>query len=206
MLKILMLLLLLPGTALAQGAPGNTTGNSAAGESGPASAPPARGAEARKAELDRAFEALRTAPDEAGATLVETRIRMLWAQTAGPAVSLLLRRGIRNVEAKVPDEALADFDAAITLAPDFAEGWYFRAQAFARAGDGAAAGRDLQEVLRLEPRHWAALESLAELQEEAGDAKGALRSLRAALALNPKMAGGAEKLRELRRKAEGEAL
>jgi len=173
---------------------------------GSAQNPTQRAAEARKAELDRAFDALRTAPDEAGALLVETRIRTLWQQSAGPAVALLLRRGARNVEARQAEDALEDFDAAITLQPDFAEGWYLRAQAYARAGDAAAAGRDLQEALRLEPRHWAALESLAELQDEAGDAAGALRALEAALALNPKMAGGEDKLKELRRKAEGEAL
>ncbi|GGC59896.1 hypothetical protein GCM10011504_42630 [Siccirubricoccus deserti] len=172
----------------------------------PHMAPAPRGAEARKAELDRAFEALRTAPDDAGAALVEARIRQLWAQAATPAVALLLRRGVRNVEAQLPVEALEDFDAAITLAPDLPEAWHLRAQAYLRAGDISAAVRDLQEVLRLESRHWAALLTLAAAQEEAGDAAGALRSLQAALEINPKMAGGADRLRELRRKVEGEAL
>lgn len=161
--------------------------------------------EARKAELDRAFEALRAAPDEAGAALVEARIRALWAQAASPAVVLLLRRGARNLEARQPNEALEDCDAAITLAPDFAEAWFLRAQAYLAAGDGARAARDLQEVLRLEPRHWAALVALSGIQDGAGDAPGALRSLGAALAINPLMPGGAARLREQRRKSEGEA-
>jgi len=109
------------------------------------------------------------------------------------------------MEAQLPEEALEDFDAALTLDPGFAEAWHLRAQAHARAGDAAAAGRDLQEVLRLEPRHWAALLSLSALQEEAADAAAALRSLEAALAINPKMPGGQERLRDLRRKAEGDA-
>lgn len=184
-----LLLLALPLPALAQTAP----------------AAPPRGAEARQAELDRAFDALKAAPDEGGAALVETRIRMLWAQAATPAVTLLLRRGLRNLEAQLPGEALEDFDAALTLEPGFAEAWYMRAQAYARAGDGTAAARDLQEVLRLEPRHWGALTSLSALQEERGDAAGALRSLEAALGINPRMSGGAERLRNLRRKAEGDA-
>ncbi|MFC7540508.1 tetratricopeptide repeat protein [Siccirubricoccus deserti] len=121
-------------------------------------------------------------------------------------MALLLRRGVRNVEAQLPVEALEDFDAAITLAPDLPEAWHLRAQAYLRAGDISAAVRDLQEVLRLESRHWAALLTLAAAQEEAGDAAGALRSLQAALEINPKMAGGADRLRELRRKVEGEAL
>ncbi|TCZ52971.1 tetratricopeptide repeat protein [Roseicella aquatilis] len=188
-----LLLLLLPPAALAQ-APAQ-----------PRPGPAARAAEVRKAELDRAFEALRAAPDEAGAALVEARIRNLWAQAASPSVTLLLRRGAREVEAQMPGEALEDFDAAITLQPDHADAWYLRAQAYARAGNGAAAARDLQEALRLEPRHWPALVSLARLQDEAGNPQGALRSLEAALAINPRMPGGAERLKEQRRKAEGDA-
>jgi tetratricopeptide (TPR) repeat protein len=174
----------------------------------PPGTPPAgpRGAEARRAELDRAFEALRTAPDEPGARLVEGRIRQLWSSAATPSVTLLMNRGMRNMQAQLPAEALEDFDAALTLAPDFAEAWLLRAQAHARAGDPVAAARDLQEVLRLEPRHWLALLSLSALQDEAGDAAAALRSLQAALAINPQMPGGANRLRDLRRKAEGDAL
>ncbi|WP_205083084.1 tetratricopeptide repeat protein [Paracraurococcus ruber] len=192
MRRLPALLLLLPSIALAQAPPA------------PPPSPAARTAEARRAELDRAFEALRSAPDEAGAALVEARIKALWAQGASPSVTLLLRRGVRNVEAQMPAEALEDFDAAITLQPDFADAWFLRAQAYARAGDNAAAARDLQEALRLEPRHWMALLSLALLQDEAGNATGALRTLEAAMALNPRMPGGQDRLKEQRRKAEGD--
>ncbi|GAA0566481.1 hypothetical protein GCM10009416_00510 [Craurococcus roseus] len=168
--------------------------------------PGPRGAEARRAELDKAFDALRTAPDEAGATLVEGRIRQLWASAATPSVSLLMNRGMRNMQANQPGDALEDFDAALTLAPEFPEAWLLRAEAHSRTGDPLAAARDLQEVLRLEPRHWMALLSLSALQDEAGDAAAALRSAEAALAINPKMPGGERRLRDIRRKAEGEAL
>jgi tetratricopeptide (TPR) repeat protein len=200
-------LLTAPAAALAQApAPPNPPAGSPHGPA--ANLPPVgpRGAEARRAELDRAFEALRTAPDEGGAMLVEGRIRQLWSSAATPSVSLLMNRGMRNMQAQLPAEALEDFDAALTLAPEFTEAWLLRAQAHARAGDSVAAARDLQEVLRLEPRHWIALLSLSVLQDEAGDAQAALRSLRAALAINPHMPGGANRLREMRRKAEGDAL
>jgi tetratricopeptide (TPR) repeat protein len=175
---------------------------------GAAAVPPAgpRGAEARRTELERAFEALRTAPDEAGAVLVEGRIRQLWASAATPSVSLLMNRGMRNMHANQPGDALEDFDAALTLAPEFAEAWLLRAEAHSRAGDPHAAARDLQEVLRLEPRHWIALLSLSVLQDEAGNAEAALRSVEAALRIHPKMPNGANRLRDIRRKAEGEAL
>jgi len=174
---------------------------------GPAAAQPQpnRAQEARRTELDNLFEALKTAPDEPLATAIEGRIRALWVEQASPAAVLLLRRGARNLAARTHDEALEDFDAAIILSPQSAEAWHQRAQAYAALGDSAAAARDLQEALRLEPRHFGALVTLSMLQEEGGDARAALRSMEAALALHPHLRGGQERLRELRRKAEGDA-
>jgi tetratricopeptide (TPR) repeat protein len=188
----LLTLLLAPLPALAQGP-------------APAATPAARAAEARRAELDRAFAALKDAPDAAGAALVEGRIRQLWAQSVTPSVALLLRRGVRNIEANQAEDALEDFDAAITLGPEVAEAWHLRAQAQARLGEAAAAARDLQEALRLEPRNWGALLTLAALQQEQGNGAGALRSLDAALAIHPKLPGGAARRQEWRRKVEGDA-
>jgi tetratricopeptide (TPR) repeat protein len=172
----------------------------------PGPAPRGSVAEQRRAELDRLFDALRTAPDTQGGQLVEQRIRAVWGQAVSPAAGLLLRRGLRNLQARESAEALEDFDAALVLEPAAPDGWVLRARAYAALGDRVSAARDLREALRLEPRHFGALVQLSELQEEAGDARGALRSLDAALALHPRMPGGTERRRDLRRKAEGDAL
>jgi tetratricopeptide (TPR) repeat protein len=166
---------------------------------------PTRQQQSRQAELNSLLEALKTAPDEATAQMMEGRIRALWIESASPAAVLLLRRGARNLAAHTNDEALEDFDAALILSPDSAEAWHQRAQAYAALGDAPAAARDLQEALRLEPRHFGALVTLSILQEQRGDDAGALRSMQAALALHPRLRGGAERVRELRRKAEGDA-
>ncbi len=188
-----LLLLAVPDLAPAQ-APGPSGG----GRPDPAAA--------RRAELDRLFEALRAAPDGSGAQLVEGRIRAVWAAAVSPAAQLLLRRGMRNLQANEPGEALEDFDAALVLEPGAADLWVMHSRALARLGERTAAARGLQEALRLEPRHFGALLALSELQDEAGDAAGALRSLDAALALHPKLAGGEQRRQELRRRAEGDAL
>ena len=201
---VLLPVLLLPTLpALGQGAP-PAPGTPPAQAAPPASRPSP--AETRRAELDRLFEALKTAPDAAGGMMVEARIRALWSQTFSPATGLLLRRGTRNLQANEPGEALEDFDAALVLDPAAPDAWLMRARAYAMLGDRAAAARDLQEALRLEPRHFGGLVQLSELQAEAGDFRGALRSLDAALALHPRLANGAERRRELARKAEGDAL
>jgi tetratricopeptide (TPR) repeat protein len=171
-----------------------------------AQAVPQGAAAQRQAELNRLFEALRTAPDQGGGQIVESRIRTLWGQAVSPAAALLLRRGQRNLQVQETAEALEDFDAAILLEPEAPDAWILRARAYADLGDRIAAARDLQEALRLEPRHFGALLQFAALQEEAGDLRGALRSLDAALALHPRLPGGEMRRRDLQRRAEGEAL
>ncbi|WP_421991152.1 tetratricopeptide repeat protein [Roseococcus sp.] len=185
MRRILLALLLLAPAAFAQ----------------PASNP----AQAER-DLDRAFEALREATDDRGAQMAEAAIRQIWGRQATAAVGLLLNRGVRNLRANQPQDALEDFDAAITLAPTLADAWHWRAQAYAAAGDRVAAAADLRECLRLDPRHFPALISLSRLQEEAGDDRGALLSHETVLAMHPRLAGGNQRLRDLLRKAEGEAM
>lgn len=204
MRRLAALLALIPALALAQGAP------TAPAPSPPTSASPGTGrpdpSAARRAELDRLFEALKDAPDASGGQMVEARIRAVWAQQVSPAAALLLRRGMRNMQGNEAGEALEDFDAALVLEPGAADLWILRARALARLGDRAAAARDIQEALRLEPRHFGALLALSELQDEAGDAQGALRSFDAALAIYPRMPNAQERRRELQRRAEGDAL
>jgi tetratricopeptide (TPR) repeat protein len=170
-----------------------------------AQAPPAPGTEQRRADLDRLFEDLRRAPDEVAAQAVEARIRTIWGQGISPALMLLVRRGMRNLEANAPGEAVEDFDAVLALEPDIAEALVLRAEALARAGAPRQAAADLRRALALEPRHFGALASLSQLLEEAGDAAGAFRAMEAALALHPRLRGGEARLRELRRRAFGEA-
>jgi len=170
-----------------------------------AQAPPAATAEQRRADLDRLFEDLRRAPDDVAARAVEARIRTIWGQGISPALMLLVRRGMRNLEANAAAEAVEDFDAVLALEPDITEALVLRAEALARAGAPRQAAADLRRALALEPRHFGALASLSQLLEEAGDAAGAFRAMEAALALHPRLRGGEARLRELRRRAFGEA-
>lgn len=175
----------------------------------PLSAPLAQGrapatAESRRAEANRLLDALPAAPDEVAAQALEARLRSLWAQGASPAVTLLLRRGLRNLQSEAPADAVEDFDAALTLQPGHAESWLLRAQALAATGDMQAALRDLRQVLVLEPRHFLALALLSTYQEQLGDHAAALRSMEEAMSIHPRLQGGAERLRRLKARVTGE--
>ncbi len=181
MRPVLLALLLLSGTAFAQ-------------------------APDRKAQLDSMLNGLRAAPSEEAAAALESQVRVLWTETASPVLRLLLVRGVRELNEGASGDAVDTFDAALDLDPDLLEGWRGRAQARLRLGDPAGAVRDIQEVLRREPRYFPALQDLSSLAESGKDWNGALAAWQKLLELNPRTPGGQARLRDLRRRALGEEL
>jgi len=178
---LLVLLLFAAGPALAQGR-----------------------AEARRAELDQFFVALKAAPTEAAAAELEAKIRLGWQQAGSPAVLLLLNRGAADLEAGDANAALDDMDSALVLAPDDAEAWLARALAKFHAGDYPGAIRDIEATLQREPRQFVALQTLSRIAEAQGDWKGALAAWQKVLELDPRTPKGQDRLRMLQRKAFGE--
>ena len=161
--------------------------------------------DAHRAELDRLFKALQAAPDENAAGLLEGRIRALWVQEASPAALLLLSRGEREMDANADDEAVQDFDAVLTLEPEFAEGYNHRAAARAALGDYAGAIRDIEATLSRDPRHFPALQGLSRIAEQQGNWRGALEAWQRALDIDPRTPGGLDRLEKLQKKVDGEA-
>ncbi len=169
---------------------------------GPALADPQ--ARARQEQLDRLFKALRAAPDEGTAAMIEGRIRHLWLGEASPAAALLMARGDREI-ADAASEAVADFSAVLDLEPDFSEGYNHRAVARAAEGDYAGAVRDIEEALRRDPRNFSALQGLSRIAEQQGNWRGALEAWQKALDIDPRTPGGIARLEMLQRKVEGES-
>ena len=199
--------LLLPAAALAQAPasppePGGRMPNLAPSQ--PPAPPPAPGTPVPKATLDTMLGALKVAPTDEVAEALEGQIRQTWSNQASPAVKLLLSRGAREMEEGAGGEAVDSFDAALDLEPDLLEAWRGRAQARLRIGDSVGAVRDIEEVLRREPRHFAAWEDLSRIAENRGDWQGALAAWQKAMEVSPRTPGGQDRLRDLERRALGE--
>jgi tetratricopeptide (TPR) repeat protein len=158
----------------------------------------------RQVALDRLLAALKVAPSEQDASLLEAHIVDMWLHGGSPAVTLLVGRGMRDLKAGVSQEAVEDFNSALALDPNLAEAYHRRAIARYGLGDVAGAVRDIEEALRREPRDFAALQTLSHIAEERRDWKGAYAAWKKVLELDPKTAGGEERLRDLRRRAFGE--
>ena len=158
----------------------------------------------KKAALDKMLDALRTAPNEQMAAMMEDRIRHAWLEAGTPAVTLLMSRGLREMNAGAAPEAVEVFGDAIVLDPTLAEAWHQRGIARFRGGDTAGAVRDLQETLKLEPRHFAAWQTLVQIAEAREDWKAAHDAWRHVLAIDPRTPHGEERLKDLKRKAFGD--
>jgi tetratricopeptide (TPR) repeat protein len=158
----------------------------------------------RKAAIDHLLDALKTAPSEEAAAPLEAQITELWLHAGTPAVTLLMARGLREMKAQTPDDAIEDLGAAITLEPDFAEAYHQRAIARFAAGDTPGAVADLQQALQREPRDFGAFRTLADIAESREDWKSAYAAWQRLMDIDPKTPGGEDKLKDLRRRALGD--
>lgn len=162
--------------------------------------------DARHVELDHLFKSLKAAPSEQIAILLEGRIKVLWLQQGSAAATLLLARGDRDLQNNAIGDALTDFNAVLTLEPNYVEGFNHRAAARTAMGDYAGALADIEQVLQREPRQFAALQGLSRLAEQKGNLKGALEAWQKALDIDPRTPGGLERLDMLQRKVDGEGI
>jgi lipoprotein NlpI len=158
----------------------------------------------KRAANDQLLDALKAAPDAQAAAALEDKLQQTWLRAGSPAVTLLMSRGLRSLQAGEDDEAVNSFSDAITLQPDVAEAWHQRALARYHAGDVNGAIHDLEQTVQLEPRDFSAFRTLAEIATAREDWKGAYAAWQKVMELDPKTKGGEERLRVLKRKAVGE--
>ena len=158
----------------------------------------------KHAATDHLLDALKAAPDEQSAAGLEGQLQQTWLRAGSPAVTLLMSRGLRSLQAGEDDEAVNSFSDAITLQPDVAEAWHQRALARYHAGNVNGAIHDLEQTVRLEPRDFAAWRTLADIAAARADWKGAYAAWQKVMEFDPKTPGGEERLRLLKRRAVGE--
>jgi len=160
----------------------------------------------KRPTIDQLFTALKAAATEEQAADIEARIAQSWLDAGTPSITLLMSRGVRDVQGGLNEDAVDDFDAIVTLDPGLAEGWHRRALAKLALGDTNGAVADLGETLIREPRHFLALSDLSHIAENRGDWQSALAAWQKVMEIDPKTADGDERLKMLTRKALGQEL
>ena len=152
---------------------------------------------------DKLFAQLKQVENAEDAHPIEQKLMALFRASGSPSVDLLITRVQAAMLATDKETAKKLIDAVTAIAPTYAEGWHIRAGLEHAADDDTAALVSLQKTVQLNPRHFRALNELADMLEEYGDRAGALKLYRRALELNPHLPDAAQKVRELTTKVEG---
>lgn len=154
-------------------------------------------------ELDALFTDLEQAVDSAAAAPVEQAIWSHWSDSGSPTVNVLLERAAAAENAGDNELAGRFLDQASDLAPHYAEPWNRRANLAYQAEDYPAAISAIQETLKREPRHFAALAGLGLIYEELGQQRAALEAFRAALVIHPNYEAALQGVRRLEPRVDG---
>lgn len=156
--------------------------------------------------LDALFAQLKSADTPVAAETIQAGIWQIWSETNDAVGATLLQRGSARLEQGDPQGALAIFDELVKRQPDFAEGWNKRATTLYLLGRIAQSVRDIDTVLRLEPRHFGALSGLAMCDRKLGRTQDALDALRRVQAISPLQPGIADNIDALKLELERHSI
>ncbi len=142
-------------------------------------------AQARRRTLDELYTKLAAASDEDEAKGLATLIGDIWMRSGSDTASLLMQRAVQAIEGKNYPLAEQLLGRIIALQPNWAEAWNKRASVRYFSGDLDGSMADVEHVLKLEPKHFGALEGMATMLQRTGLHKRALEIYRRALAIYP---------------------
>ena len=138
-----------------------------------------------KQRLDDLFASLKRQRDPDQAAAIANQIKLEWAQSGSATVDLLMQWADQAVADKRNPAAFDFLDQIIALKPDYAEGWNRRATLNYALGDYRKSMADIEQVLKLEPRHFGALAGMAAILSENGKDQQTLEVWQRFLAIYP---------------------
>ncbi len=151
------------------------------------------------------LEKLKNAPPEEAKRVVR-EIELEWSKSGSAAMDLLLRRGREALKEGEYPLAIEHLTALTDHAPQFAEGYHARAEAYFRANLYGPALDDLETTLALNPHHFDAIFGLGVMFQEFGDLRRAAKLYRRVLAIHPNHENASKALDRLRRDGIGREL
>ena len=136
-------------------------------------------------DLDGLFDKLKNAPDAAAAAFTSHIIEQRWARSGSDTADLLMQRANAALGAGDRPLAIEILDRIVYLEPNWVDGWNRRATIFFLDEDYSRSAADIEQVLRIEPRHYGALMGLAGILERIGDERKALQAYERVLTVYP---------------------
>ncbi|HET6379171.1 MAG TPA: tetratricopeptide repeat protein [Methylocella sp.] len=160
----------------------------------------------RKELLDSLFQQLSAAQNPEAARQVAESIERLWLKSISDTATLLMQRAGEAARAGQFPLALSIFDKLVIIEPEWAEAWNQRATARFHAGDMDGAMADINQALKLEPRHFGALTGMGVILRSAGLGERALQVFKKAQSLYPLNPDIQKQIENLTREIEGQDI
>ncbi len=161
---------------------------------------------ARRKTLDELYAKLAAATDESEAKGVASLINAIWQRSPSDTANLLMSRADTAMAAQDYPAALRVLDRLVALQPDWAEAWNRRATVRFLAGNLDGSMADVEHVLKLEPKHFAALSGLAMILQRTGFDKQALQVYRRSAAVYPHRPDVEQAIEKLSLEVEGQGI
>lgn len=183
---------------------GQTPGRGMMAPPGPDAAPAT--AEQIEKLLGNMHDKLLEAPDAGSAAKVAAGIERLWGHAGSDTSMVLMQRASAAISKGNKELAVKFLTVAVELQPDYAEVWNRRAALFYEMDQVDRAVGDLRRALALNPKHFRALEGLANIFREQGQDKAALAAIKSLLEVYPLAPGVRQLHEELVRDVEGQEI
>lgn len=161
---------------------------------------------ASAAPTEEMFSRLKAASEEAEASDIAADIWATWLESGSATVDLLMQRAVDAAAMEDNETARELLDRVILLKPDYPEAYHRRAGLFLGEENYPEAIRDLNDALKLEPRHFGAWVGMGFILESLGGESQALESYREALAIYPLLPQARDAAARLTKQAEGREL
>ena len=117
-------------------------------------------ADQNDARLEDLFEILSKTESDVQINEVTPNIWDIWHETNDPLIEANFYRGLESMRTGDLLMAVAFFTRVIDKNPNFAEGWNKRATVYYMLGKFDASMMDIHETLKLEPRHFGAMDGM----------------------------------------------
>ena len=154
--------------------------------------------------LDKLFVELKREPNPDTAAGIANQIRREWQDSGSASINLLVQWADKAMTEEKNAAALDFLDETIRLKPDYVEGWNRRATLHFKMGNYRKSMSDINQVLRIEPRHFGALAGMAAILTQTGRDELALKAWERFLEVYPTERQAQKELGDLAEKLTGQ--
>ena len=156
--------------------------------------------------LEALFATLQTSQDQRVLAEAEAEIWEIWHDSGDEDVDRLMQGAAELMQNGDLAAAEAVYTRIVERLPDFSEGWNRRATVRYYLGDYAGSMLDIEQTLRLEPRHFGAIWGLGMILGSQREYQSAIRAFERLLEIKPNSRDARPRIELLRQELAKESV